>query len=89
MFTEQKEYVHLVDARTFEKTQILNVGEPEDGIRDPDIGGACFSPDGKSVVVGGERSVCQWVQHHFSREKLKYQEIDTRGRKLFPSVELY
>jgi WD40 repeat protein len=89
MFTEQKEYVHLVDARTFEKTQILNVGEPEDGIRDPDIGGACFSPDGKSVVVGGERSVCQWVQHHLSREKLKYQEIDTRGRKLFPSVELY
>ena len=61
MFTEQKEYVHLVDARTFEKTQILSLGEPEDGIRDPDIGGACFSPDGKSVVVGGERSICQWV----------------------------
>lgn len=63
MFTEQKEYVHLVDARTFEKTQILSIGEPEDGIRDPDIGGACFSPDGKSVVVGGERSICQWVKN--------------------------
>lgn len=61
MFTEQKEYVHVVDARTFEKTQILNVGEHEDGVREPDIGGACFSPDGKSIVVGTERALWQWV----------------------------
>jgi hypothetical protein len=76
MFTEQKEYIHLVDARTFEKTQILTVGDPGDRPNDPDIGGACFSMDGKSVIVGTDRAIWQW-------------EIDTRGRKLFPSVELY
>ena len=61
MFTEQKEYVHLVDARTFEKRQILTLGETEDTSREPDIGGACFSPDGKSVVVANERTIYQWV----------------------------
>jgi WD40 repeat protein len=61
MFTEQKEFIHVVDARTFEKTQILSLGDYEDGIREPDIGGACFSPDGKSIVVGTERAIWQWV----------------------------
>jgi WD40 repeat protein len=61
MFTEQKEYVHLVDARTFEKTQILSVGEPGDSTREVDIGGASFAPDGKSIIVGSERAIWQWV----------------------------
>ena len=61
MFTEQREYVHLVDARTFEKTQILSFGEQDDNIREPDIGGACFASDGKSVIVGSERAIWQWV----------------------------
>jgi len=65
MFTEQKEYVHLVDARTFEKRQILKLGESEDSTREPDIGGACFSPDGKSFVVANERTVYQWVRSPF------------------------
>jgi WD40 repeat protein len=65
MFTEQREYVHLVDARTFEKTQILSFGEQDDNIREPDIGGACFSSDGKSVIVGSERAVWQWVRRLF------------------------
>lgn len=63
MFTEQKEYVHLVDARTFEKRQILKLGEMDDSTREPDIGGACFSPDGKSVVVANERTIFQWVPY--------------------------
>ena len=61
MFTEQKEYVHLVDARTFDKTQTLSFGQHGDGAREPDIGGACFSVDGKSVLVGTERAIQQWV----------------------------
>ena len=60
MFTEQKEYIHVVDARNFEQTQILSIGE-HDGVREPDIGGACFSPDGKSIIVGSERAIWQWV----------------------------
>jgi WD40 repeat protein len=64
MFAEQKEFVHLVDARTFDKTQILSVTEHDDGIREPDIGGACFAPDGKSIVVGSERAIWHWVQLH-------------------------
>ena len=65
MFTEQKEYVHLVDARTFEKTQILCVGEPDDVGREIDLGGASFAPDGKSVIVGSERAMWQWVSFSF------------------------
>jgi hypothetical protein len=61
MFTEQKENIHVVDARTFEKTQILSVGEPGDGPRDADVAGACFAPDGKSIIVGTERAIWQWV----------------------------
>jgi WD40 repeat protein len=61
MFTEQKDYVHLVDARTFEKRQILRLGEMEDTSREPDIGGACFSPDGKNVIIANERTIFQWV----------------------------
>lgn len=60
MFTEQKEYVHLVDARTFEKTQILSVGDAGD-LREPDLGGAAFAPDGKSVIIGSDRAMWQWV----------------------------
>lgn len=61
MFTEQKDNIHLVDARTFEKSQVLKLGEQEGGIREPDIAGACFAEDGKSVVVGTERGIWQWV----------------------------
>jgi WD40 repeat protein len=59
MFTEQKDLVHLVDARTFEKTQILSV--VDEGSRDADVGGACFAPDGKSVIVGSDKAIWQWV----------------------------
>ena len=62
LFTEQKEYVHLVDARTFERTEVLSLGEPADGSRELDVGGACFSSDGKSVVVGSDKSIWQWVR---------------------------
>ena len=61
MFTEQKEYVHLVDARTFEKTQILSIGDGDEEVREPDIGGACFAQDGKSILIGSERAIWQWV----------------------------
>ena len=78
MFTEQKEYVHLVDARTFDKTQILSLGELEDGVREPDIGGACFSSDCKSVLVGSERAIWQWVESPL---------YDANIRKLIRGVE--
>ena len=61
MFTEQREFIHVVDARTFEKTQILSVGEHEDSLKDSDIAGACFSADGKNIIVGIERGILQWV----------------------------
>jgi len=61
MFTEQKEYVHLVDARTFDKTQILNLSEEDESLREVDIAGACFSADAKSVFVGTQRALWQWV----------------------------
>jgi len=61
MFTEQKEKVHLVDARTFEKTQVLSVGEGDNVSKEIDLGGASFAPDGKSVIVGSERAMWQWV----------------------------
>lgn len=61
MFTEQKEYVHLVDARAFEKTQIVSIGEGDNGQQGPDIGGACFAQDGKSILIGSEKAIWQWV----------------------------
>jgi WD40 repeat protein len=61
MFTEQREFIHLVDARTFEKTQILSIGEHEDSLRDSDIAGVCFTADGKNIIVGTERAILQWV----------------------------
>jgi len=76
MFTEHNSFIHLVDARTFEKTQILSVVEAGEGPREAEVQGACFASDGKSIIVGCERAIWQW-------------DIDTRGRKLFPSVELY
>jgi WD40 repeat protein len=61
IFTEQREFIHLVDARTFEKTQILSVREHEDSLRDSDIAGACFTADGKNIIVGTDRAILQWA----------------------------
>ena len=60
IFTEQSKYIHVVDARKFEETQVLSIGEP-DGVREPEIGGACFTPDGKNITVGSDRAIWQWV----------------------------
>src|SRR5204863_5662545 len=53
IFTEHTKYIHVVDARNFEETQILSIAE-QDGVREPDIAGACFTPDGKNIIVGGD-----------------------------------
>ena len=65
MFTEHSGFIHLVDARNFEKTQILSATGHDEGAREPDIGGACFSPDGKSILVGTDRAIFQWVSSTF------------------------
>ena len=70
MFTEQREYVHLLDARTFDRTEILSVGEHDDGSREPEIGGACFAPDGRSIIVGSERAIWVWVSSPVLHEAL-------------------
>lgn len=82
MFTEQKEYVHLVDARTFDKTQTLSFGQHGDGAREPDIGGACFSIDGKSVLVGTERAIQQWV-YQIKGQKLMKRKLIREAEKSF------
>eukprot|EP00732_Lithocolla_globosa_P001638 Lithocolla_globosa_v1_NODE_851_length_3187_cov_22.354406.p1 type:complete len:323 gc:universal NODE_851_length_3187_cov_22.354406:673-1641(+) len=60
LFTEQDTNIHVVDARTFQESQILKVGTHN-------ISGACFSPDCSRIFVGAEECLFEYEVELMSR----------------------
>ena len=74
LFTEASSAMHIVDARTFQRSEITRhtdrTSEPKE-----EIGGACWGPGGRQVFVGFNRSIVSW-------------DVDIVGRKgRFPSYQ--
>lgn len=69
LFSEHMNYIHIVDARTFEQRQAIRVSNE---LEERNINGITFSPDSRSVYVALDKQIVEY-------------EIDTHSRRTFAS----